>query len=465
MEIMERIPNNVGLSSNKRLQRALEAWLPNYLDWWREAGPIGFQAKQIYLRTATSVEPGGWACFDHVQMPEYRWGIFLAPPVSGRTIACGDDCGSPVWQEVPSEFRPMLWRLIAMQGDTEPASVEQQRRLGETAPSLYDLRSLFQVNVEEGRHLWAMVYLLQRYFGADGEAESAELLARRSGAVEKPRILSTFNQPIENWLDFFMFTMFADRDGKYQLSALAESAFDPLARTAQFMCTEEAYHLCVGENGLDRIVARTAALLRQGRDVVAEGAIPLDMIQRYINHWFPLCLDLFGRESSSNAAEFFATGLKGRFKEGRYPDHVESETTYRIVVVEDGQLIERAVPLRRAMNEILRDEYIEDCQRAVNKWNRTLKRYGQNFTFRLPHRRFHRQQSIYAGTAFDLDGSSITPASWGVRQSEWLPSSTDRVYVQSIMHPVYNRGQVANWIAAPTRGINGQPIDYDYVRL
>src|SRR5690606_33594409 len=151
----EKIPNNVNLSSDKRLQRALEHWQPAFLKWWQEMGPVGFQAHEVYLRTAVSVDPQGWAQFGYVRMPEYRWGIFLADPVKDRTIGFGDDFGKPVWQEVPGEHRNALRRLIVTQGDTEPASVEQQRHLGHTCPSLYDLRNLFQVNVEEGRHLWA----------------------------------------------------------------------------------------------------------------------------------------------------------------------------------------------------------------------------------------------------------------------------------------------------------------------
>ncbi len=160
MSLYERIPNNVNLSNDKRLMRALEHWLPNYMQWWGDMGPEGFQADDVYLRTAVSVEPGGWAHFDYVKMPDYRWGIFLAPPEHDRRVGFGDHMGLPVWQEVPGEYRNMLRRLIVTQGDTEPASVEQQRLLGQTAPSLYDMRNLFQVNVEEGLHLWAMVYLL-----------------------------------------------------------------------------------------------------------------------------------------------------------------------------------------------------------------------------------------------------------------------------------------------------------------
>jgi benzoyl-CoA 2,3-dioxygenase component B len=223
-----RIPNNVGLASDQRVLKALESWHPGYLNWWRDMGPEGFQESLVYLRTAVTVDPKGWAKFDFVRMPDYRWGILLAPEEPGRTIAFGDHIGEQVWQAVPGEYRAPLRRLIVIQGDTEPASVEQQRQLGRTAPSLYDLRNLFQVNVEEGRHLWAMVYLLQKYFGRDGREEAEELLRRRSGDADSPRMLGAFNEATNDWLSFFMFTHFTDRDGNMQLESLAQSGFDPL---------------------------------------------------------------------------------------------------------------------------------------------------------------------------------------------------------------------------------------------
>ena len=178
IDYQERIPNNVGLADNRSLQRALEHWQPRFLDWWNEQGPEGFQTSDVYLRTAISADKEGWANFGMVRMPEYRWGIFLAKQNPDRTIGFGDDYGKPVWQRIPGEHRANLRRLIVTQGDTEPASVEQQQRLGLTCPSLYDLRNLFQVNVEEGRHLWAMVYLLHAHFGRDGREEAEELLHR-----------------------------------------------------------------------------------------------------------------------------------------------------------------------------------------------------------------------------------------------------------------------------------------------
>ena len=186
-------------------------------------------------------------------MEEYRWGIFLAEQNPDREVSFGKHKGEPAWQEVPGEHRADLMRLIVVQGDTEPASVEQQRVLGNTAPSIYDLRNLFQVNVEEGRHLWAMVYLLHAYFGREGREEAEQLLKRNSGDLDAPRILGAFNEETTDWLQFFMFTYFTDRDGKYQLGTLKESAFDPLARTCEFMLKEEAHHMFVGTTGVQRI--------------------------------------------------------------------------------------------------------------------------------------------------------------------------------------------------------------------
>ena len=468
----ERIPNNVDLGSDKKLQRALEAWQPKFIDWWKEMGPEGFQEDNIFLRTATSVDSDGWASYDFVRMPEYRWGIFLADPIADRKIGFGDHMGENVWHEVPGEFRNSLRRLVVTQGDTEPASVEQQRLLGKTCPSVYDLRNLFQVNVEEGRHLWAMVYLLHSYFGRDGREEAEALLERRSGNPDKPRILGAFNEPCQHWLSFFCFTYFTDRDGKYQLLALSESGFDPLARTTRFMLTEEAHHMFVGETGLTRIIERTLELMKKNsnEDARAEGGIDLPMLQRYINFWYSVSLDLFGGEISSNAASFFASGLKGRAKEDKYEDHRALDVTMKLdlPIVEGGALKglrSEDVPLRNAMNEVLRDEYIADSQRGLDKWNRLIEKAGFSFRFKLASRRFHRNGGIYAGLSFDVDGNPISKEEFDQKKAEWLPSADDDVYVKSLMQkPIYDPKQMANWIAPPPRGIKGHPVDYEYVK-
>ncbi|KAA3609005.1 MAG: benzoyl-CoA 2,3-epoxidase subunit BoxB [Planctomycetota bacterium] len=467
IDYTEKIPNNVDLASDKRLQRALEAWQPRYLEWWHEMGPTDFEPNDIYLRTAVSVERDGWAHFDYVKMMDYRWGIFLEPAEKDRIVGFGDNYGSPAWQEVPGEMRNDLQRLIVTQADTEPASVEQQRLLGHTAPSLYDMRNLFQVNVEEGRHLWAMVYLLQRYFGKAGRDEADELLERRSGNPDRPRILTTFNEPIKTWLDFFLFTMFTDRDGKFQLLALAESGFDPLARSCRFMLTEEAHHMFVGQTGVGRVVQRTCEVMKEfpDHDPREHGAIDLPTLQRFINFWVSSCNDLYGAEVSSNAANFFAAGLKGRAFEDKYEDHVALGQEFEVEKFDQGRMVKEAVPLRNAMNEVLRSEYNADNQKGIDYWNKIIKRHGLDFELRLPNERFNRKIGIYAGQRFDPSGNPLDEAAWNAGVNQWLPSDADQDFVQSLMVPSLEPGKFAAWIAPPAKGINNQGLDFEYVRL
>jgi benzoyl-CoA 2,3-dioxygenase component B len=469
VSLNEKIPNNVDLSGDKRLQRALEKWQPEFISWWKDMGPEGFQSQDIYLRTAIDVGAEGWAHFDHVKMPDYRWGIFLTPPEEDRKIPFGDFAGQPAWQEVPGEFRNSLRRLIVTQGDTEPASVEQQRLLAQTAPSLYDMRNLFQVNVEEGRHLWAMVYLLHSYFGKDGREEAEELLERRSGDVDNPRILTTFNEPIDDWLSFFMFTMFTDRDGKYQLLSLAESGFDPLSRTCKFMLTEEAHHMFVGQTGVDRVIRRACELTKEHEtfDIAKHGGVSLPLIQKYVNFWYSSSLDLFGSEKSTNAATYFATGLKGRAYEAkRFDDHDCTDATYDLDVLAGDKIVTETIPLRTAMNEVLRDGYIEDNVNGVSKWNRTLKEMDVDFEITLPSRRFNRKVGMWSEARFDPRGNLLSEADWTKKKYEWLPSEDDKKFIKSLMQQVTEPGKVAAWIAPPKKGINNTEFEsFEYVKL
>ena len=467
----EKIPNNVNLSEDRTLQRALEGWQPNFINWWDDVGPEGSTNHEVYLRTAVSVDPNGWAQFGHVKMRDYRWGVFLNPGDTNREIHFGDHKGEKAWQDVPGEHRANLRRIIVTQGDTEPASVEQQRHLGLTCPSQYDLRNLFQVNVEEGRHLWAMVYLLHKYFGRDGREEGEALLERRSGNADNPRILQAFNEKTPDWLSFFMFTYFTDRDGKFQLCALAESNFDPLARTTKFMLTEEAHHMFVGESGVGRVISRTCAAMNELKTddvgkLRAAGVIDLPTIQRYINFHFSVTIDLFGADQSSNAATFYSSGLKGRYEEGkRNDDHVLKGNTYKILAVEEGKLVEKDVPMLNALNEVLRDDYIKDSVGGVERWNRLIEKAGIDFRLKVPHKAFHRSIGSLSGVKVSPDGRVVSDHEWNQRVEEWLPSDTDRAYVGSLMGRVTEPGKFANWIAPPVMGINRQPVDFDYVRF
>jgi benzoyl-CoA 2,3-dioxygenase component B len=269
-----------------------------------------------------------------------------------------------------------------------------------------------------------------------------------------------------------MFTYFTDRDGKYQLLALAESGFDPLSRTTRFMLTEEAHHMFVGETGVLRVVRRTCELMKQNAndDVRAEGGIDLPTLQKYINFWYSVSLDLFGGEISSNAATFFARPQGPR--QGREPrDHLALEGVYGLDVPtagDDGSVRSfehKDIPLRNAMNEVLRDEYVIDSQRGVDKWNRAIAEAGVDFVIRLPNRRFHRRAGIYADMFFNPEGEPISREEWERRKGEWLPNEADDLYIESLMQrPVYEPNGMAHWIAPPPHGIKGQPVQFEYVK-
>lgn len=471
IDYSQKIPNNVDLSGDRTLQRALESWQPNFIKWWDDVGPEASTNHEVYLRTAVSVDPQGWAQFGHVKMRDYRWGIFLNPAEENRTVHFGDHKGEKAWQDVPGEHRANLRRIIVTQGDTEPASVEQQRHLGLTAPSLYDLRNLFQVNVEEGRHLWAMVYLLHKHFGRDGREEAEALLERQSGDENNPRILGAFNEKTPDWLAFFMFTYFTDRDGKFQLAALAESAFDPLARTTKFMLTEEAHHMFVGESGVSRVLARTCQMMNELKtDDVNKlrnaGVIDLPTIQRYLNFHYSVTIDLFGADQSSNAATFYSSGLKGRFEEGkREDDHRLHEQNYKVLEVVDGKLQEKEVPMLNALNEVLRDDYIKDSNAGVGRWNKVMEKAGIDFRLTVPHKAFNRQIGALAGVRISPDGRPVSEQEWQTRKNEWLASDDDRNFVASLMKQCLEAGKFAGWIAPPVMGINRQPVDFEYVKF
>jgi benzoyl-CoA 2,3-dioxygenase component B len=316
-----------------------------------------------------------------------------------------------------------------------------------------------------------MVYLLHAHFGRDGREEAEALLERRSGDADNPRILGAFNERTPDWLAFFMFTFFTDRDGKYQLAALAESGFDPLSRTCRFMLTEEAHHMFVGESGVARVIQRTAeAMARERTDDVARiralGLIDLPTIQRYLNFHFSVTMDLFGADVSSNAATFYSEGLKGRFDETKIADdHVLTGASYPVLEVRDGALVAVEAPALNALNEKLRDDYIRDAAAGVQRWNRILEKQGLPFRLAVPHKAFNRRIGPLSAARIDPAGNVVAAAEWDARVGEWLPSEADRAFVASLMGRVVEPGRFANWIAPPARGINNQPVEFDYVRF
>ena len=399
------IPNNVNLSEDRRVLKALEQWHPGFLDWWQSMGPEGFQDASVYLRTAVGVDSEGWAKFDYVKMPDYRW---------------------------------------------------------------------FQVNVEEARHLWAMVYLLAKYFGRDGREESLELLRRRSGDPDSPRMLGAFNERTPDWLSFFMFTFFTDRDGKMQLESLSQSGFDPLSRTCRFMLTEEAHHMFVGETGVARTIDRTCQAMREAGiedpwdidRVRALGVVDLPTIQKKANLHFSLSLDLFGSEISTNAANAFNAGIKGRYRETKiHDDHRLTDATYPVLKLVDGtpELVDEAA--LTAINMRLRDDYVRDCSRGQNRWNRVVSGNGVEFSFALPHVTFNRRIGEFAPIEATPAGEIISAHEWARRGDEFLPSADDGDFIRSLMAPSQVPGEYASWIAPPKQGIDNKPGDFEYVRI
>jgi benzoyl-CoA 2,3-dioxygenase component B len=319
-----------------------------------------------------------------------------------------------------------------------------------------------------------MVYILQKYFGRDGREEAAELLQRRSGSADKPRMLGAFNEATPDWLSFFMFTFFTDRDGKMQLESLAQSGFDPLSRTCRFMLTEEAHHMFVGETGVGRTIQRTCeAMKAAGIDDPSDiekvrklGVIDLPTIQKKLNLHYSLSLDLFGSEVSTNAANAFNASLKGRFQETKIEDdHRLDNSTYPVLKLVEGQIKRVDEPALTAVNMRLRDDYTADCQRGLDRWNKVISKTGVSFIFELPHVGFHRDIGEFKDVKVTPAGDLVDQAVWNRERDQWLPSQGDGDFIVSLMRRVAEPGQFASWIAPPRIGIDNKPGDFEYVRI
>ena len=287
-------------------------------------------------------------------------------------------------------------------------------------------------------------------------------------------MLGAFNEATPDWLSFFMFTFFTDRDGKMQLAALAQSGFDPLSRTCRFMLTEEAHHMFVGETGVQRIVQRTCQAMKQAgisdpndvERVRKLGAIDLPTLQKKANLHFSLTLDLFGSEISTNAANAFNAGLKGRYREDKLTDdHQLRDATYPVLRLSGGAVVKEDVPALSALNMRLRDDYIQDAATGVARWNRVLEREQVPFRITLPHVAFNRRIGEFASIHADTEGHLLSAEEWRTRQHEMLPTNDDNAYVESLMRPEYGRGAFANWIAPPRIGIDNMPGDFEYVKI
>jgi benzoyl-CoA 2,3-dioxygenase component B len=313
-----------------------------------------------------------------------------------------------------------------------------------------------------------MVYLLHAYFGRNGREEAEALLLRNSGSDDSPRILGAFNEETPDWLSFYMFTYFTDRDGKYQLGTLKESAFDPLSRTCEFMLKEEAHHMMVGTTGVDRVVTRTVELMREHdtEDIAKHGGVPLDVLQKYINFHYSVSLDLFGGDTSTNVANYYTAGLKGRWmEERRKDDHQLKDDSVLIPFIENDTLVDKEVAALTALNVDLRNEYIADCGNGVKRWNSILEDGGIDATLALPNVGFNRSVGTFSGHRITPDGRIVSQETWDSSVNTYLPTADDKAHIMSLMQPVYEVGKIASWVAPPKTGINGQPFEYEYVHL
>jgi len=287
-------------------------------------------------------------------------------------------------------------------------------------------------------------------------------------------MLGAFNEETPDWLSFFMFTFFTDRDGKMQLEALAQSGFDPLSRTTRFMLTEEAHHMFVGETGVGRVIERTCEEMKKAGiqspgDVEAVrklGVIDLPTIQRKLNLHFSLTLDLFGNEISTNAANAFHAGLKGRFREDKLEDdHQLERSTYPVLRLVNGKIAKEETPALSALNMRLRDDYVADCVAGVGRWNKIIERFGIPFELKLPHVAFHRHIGEFSKIKADVDGNVLSDAEWEKKKGAYLPSASDRSFIESLMKPEFRPGQFASWIAPPRTGIDNKPGEFEYVKI
>ncbi len=324
-----------------------EAWIKDFNEWQTRIG------------------------FDPSWLGDYRFDIKFDWDTAGSQIEFGDFKGMPKWErrmQIPQQnIRDAIISMVSVQGDTEFASVEQQNHLLETAPTEYDKKSAMRIMCEEQRHGWQMAYLLCTYFGEQGVREAAKLLERN--AQDGTRILGSFNAPIDHWLDFFCFTHFIDRDGKYQLKMLSTSSFKPLAASMGPMLKEESFHLGTGANGLRRIVK--------------QGVIPCELLQKYLNKWISTGLDLFGTDDSTSAQWAYVYGVKGRYDE-RESD-IEAD--------------------REHLNEASRDLYFQELREEMRRIS-SARKEGEPELF-IPSDKFNRGIGNYAGKNYTIRGEKF----------------------------------------------------------
>ena len=378
-----------------------EAWISDFQEWQTRIG------------------------FDPSWLGDYRFDIKFDWDTAGNSIEFGDFEGMPKWQrrmQIPQQnIRDAIISMVSVQGDTEFASVEQQNHLLDTAPTEYDKKSALRIMCEEQRHGWQMAYLLCTYFGEHGVREAAKLLERN--AQEGTRILGSFNAPIDHWLDFFCFTHFIDRDGKFQLKMLSTSSFQPLAASMGPMLKEESFHLGTGSNGLRRIIKA--------------GKVPLKMLQRYFNKWVSTAHDLFGTDSSTSAHWAYVWGVKGRWDERKK--------------LEGGIEVDKEV-----LNEESRGHYHDEIVAEVEKLN-GYRPEGADIELYVPHENFNREIGNYAGQRYTIEGERFEgdDDEWETYLYNHLPRPQDEKDLKEIFKQewIENKPMSARQIASGIGGI------------
>jgi benzoyl-CoA 2,3-dioxygenase component B len=342
---------------------------------------------------------------DTAKFDDYKFEVKFGE-VASDIIEFGDYAGRAKWEtvlQIPDQrVRDTLLHLITYQGDTEFGSVEQQRNLLKTAPSDYDLQSALKIMREEMRHGTQMSYLLVKYFGSSGKLEAKKLLDRR--AFQDTRLLGAFNQEVTDWLDFYCYTELVDRDGKYQLTMLSHSAFKPLAASMKPMLQEEFYHLLTGHTGLSRVIKARK--------------VPIELIQKHLNKWFSVALDLFGVDASSSAYWFYVWGLKGRYDEATAQGPAD----------------------RDRLNELARQHYLKEVKDLIAALNKLIPEGEPQL--QLPDTKFHRSIGEYEGKTYSVRGELLTPEAYSKHLEQVLPTALDKARLQEIfrepdwVHPV-----------------------------
>lgn len=318
--------------------------------------------------------------------------------IETEEIQFGHYKGRRKWEnlrQIPTQqMRDALMNMIVYQGDTEFASVEQQRYLFETAPTDWDRRAITRVMIEEMRHGWQMCALLIEHFGYSGKVEAQKMLERR--AFENKRLLGAFNVDVDNWMDFFTYTDFVDRDGKFQLQMLKYSAFAPLGRSMSYMLREEAFHMGTGNDGIRRIVQA--------------GLVPAWLIQKYLNKWISSSYDLFGTDHSSSAHWAYVWGIKGRYDEPKNDTEADLDD----------------------LNDYNRQLYHDEVAGLIARFNGVLKP-GEPKLY-APNIKFNRMIGRWANQKFHPQtGQPLEEKQYEQMVPEFLPTVEDRKLLLEII--------------------------------